>query len=75
MADALDLGKEILHGREPNPALPESASGQNFRLQPALLAEKQDLSHSDLSPGTHQALPRIRLARELTSQENFDPAA
>ena len=63
MADALDLRKEILHGSEPDPALPEAASGQNLRLQLVIRCKKQALSYSDLFSGAHQALPFIGVAR------------
>ena len=75
MADALDRGKEIWHWREPDAALPEAASGDDFRLQFVLRSEKQALAHSDFSAGAHQAFPFVGLMGKLAGQKNFDPSA
>ena len=66
--------KKSWHGSEPDAALPETASGHDFRLQFVMLAEKQVLSRTDLSPGPHQALPLVGFARNWPGQEDFDSA-
>ena len=74
MADAFDRGKEIRHGSEADAALPETAAGNDFRLQFVVLTEEQSFSRTDLSPGPHQTFPFVGFARTLPGQEDFDSA-
>jgi hypothetical protein len=72
MAEPFDYAEKVNHGREPDSALPERAPAGHFRLQIARLTEVELLSHSNLAPGTHEALPLIRISTGLPREQDFD---
>ncbi len=81
VAYALDSRKEIGDQSEPDAPLAETAAADDFGLQFGAFAlerifgraaEVEFLSDSDLAPGPYQALPLIRIVRQLACQQNFD---
>ncbi len=74
MSDALDSGKEIGDRGEADVAFSEAAALGNFSFEGWRIAEVELLTNADLAAGAHQALPFIRIVRDLAGQQNFDPA-
>ena len=79
MSNALDDGKEIGDGGEPDAPLPKTAAfgdlGFQFGWGAGGQAKVKFFPDPDLPPGTYQALPLIRIVRHLACQQNFDAPA
>ena len=76
MSNAIKSGEEIPDGIidriEADVAFPILPAGENPALQLIVFAEEKAFANPDLAAGPYQALPVIRIGRELMGQQNFD---
>src|SRR5258708_5422809 len=77
VSNAFDSGKKIGDWGESDAPLPKTAAFRNFRFQCGWRAgwsvKVEFFSDPDLPAGPYQALPLIRMLRQLARQQNFDP--
>ena len=75
MADLLDAGEEVVDRTEADVALAKFAAGDDLGLEFIVVAEEKVLADADFAAWTHEAFPIVRIALELTCEQDFDLAA
>jgi len=59
---------------EPDAALAKGAARHDLSLQWMVIAKKEPLTNTDLSPGADEAFPIVRIDRHLPCEQDFNPA-
>ena len=70
----LDQAKEIGYRSKSYAAFTEASPCHYLSLQLMVIAKKETLTHTNLSSGSNQTLPLVRIDRNLPREQDHNPA-
>jgi hypothetical protein len=75
MADFIDAGEEVVNGCEADVALAKFAAVDYLGMEFVVLAQEKMLADADFAAGADEALPNVRIALQLSCEQDFDTTA